>query len=121
MRPECVEGVSNKYDSIVEKILKEENVQGNSHFTHITGNLLVPLKLVPEFVKRNPSSWEDWRSAYVACLRDLRTYLRLLNKNPDFCKAEKNTYDGFFVDMSRRASPLYVREAEKRLQERIKA
>lgn len=92
---------------------------GSSNFNHITNNLLTVLFGIPFRIEiRDPI--EEIERSYLMHKDALDLYLSLIEKFPDFGRAEFSSENGFFPGIPNKGNGSminYVNEASKRLEQ----
>src|SRR5438105_2608287 len=94
--------IVDKYKKKVDEVRNGQNINGGSSFLDITGNLLTRPSLIAQ-ISTEGKKFEGMREDFLTDLKDLKTYLSLLRKYPDFAKAElygsKNKGENYFPDL----------------------
>ena len=120
MKLEAIKAVADKYLNKLRE-LEKSLIQRHGrmkHFKHVTHNntLAGDIDLIENY-QDHGFTWERIRPRFVSNLRNLRRYLRLIEKFPDFAKKEATESLGYFPDIAREVvdGNLYVERAYDKL------
>lgn len=120
MKISTIKRVTRKYKSWVEDLAKQADNGISNHFIDIAPQSLAAMSALEQLMGCMGINKEDMH-VYIKSMRGLRTYLRLIEKFPDFKNGELMTEKGYFPDIvssgkaAGRRSGNYTSEAEKRL------
>ncbi|MBU2616483.1 MAG: hypothetical protein KKB79_00695 [Nanoarchaeota archaeon] len=90
-----LEEIAERYHNKIRSIQDEESPIAMSHFNHRIGGVGTVI-LNPEWASER---WDTFRSCYKKSLREIKSYLILLDDNKDFREAELYTHNGFLNEL----------------------
>lgn len=120
MKISTIKKVTEKYKRWVEYLAEEVNNKISNHFMHIAPQPLSTMSGLEQLMELLGINKKDMH-VYVESMRNLRTYLRLIEKFPDFKRGELMTKEGYFTDVNdvseagKSGFVNYITESKKRL------
>lgn len=84
-----IEKTAQRYREKVEKIALEKEVIAGSSYRDITSGPITVISCTLQLIKAGKQTWEQCSDSYLTALDQIRTYLSLIERFPEF--AEKET------------------------------
>ncbi|MBI2106024.1 hypothetical protein HYT56_04275 [Candidatus Woesearchaeota archaeon] len=99
--PRSVERFIKRAEERIESLREKYDVEKNCNFDDITGTLFSQVQGFTQIFKsRDGNSWRDKRDSIVAPAVALNGYLNVLERNPEFARAEfDNRIGPYFRDI----------------------